>query len=305
MNNADHLLSVIMPVYNGGIHLPIALESVRKQDYPNLEIIVVDDGSTDESKDVLESFADSWPGCMQILTHPDRKRQGIAASYRLGYKRCRGEYIAFLEQDDIWSVNKISEQIKVFNAFPEVGVVFSDVYTCDEEGRVSARAFKTLINRPPSEQPFNAFWQLLWGNCVSTFSNIMVRHNQINISDIITSPGGFQDWMLLLQLSSRCKFYHCSKTKILWRQRQDSYYAKIKRIPKNTSLRKLALRNAVEKLLLERQSIHSQHTYIEYFFKSYWLLVIALVSAAERIAEFLNRRLLNGEITSFTQNSSI
>ena len=305
MNKADHLVSVIMPVFNGMTFLPASLESIRAQDYPNLEIIVVDDGSIDKSKEVLESFADSWSGCMKILTHPGRKRQGIAASYRLGLKHCRGKYIAFLEQDDVWSVNKISEQIKVFNALPEVGVVFSDVYTCNEEGRVATKAFKTLINRPPTERSFNAFWRLLWGNCVLTFSNIMVRHKLINISDIITSPGGFQDWMLLLLLSSRCKFYHCSRTKILWRQRQDSYYAKIKRMPKPKSLRKSALRNASEKLLLERQSIHSQHTYIEYFFKSYWHSVISLVSAAERMADFLNRRFFNGEITSFTQNSSI
>ena len=255
MNNVDHLVSVIMPVFNGGDLLPIALESIRKQDYPNLEIIVVDDGSTDESKEVLESFADTWSGCMKILTHPGRKREGIAASYRLGYKHCRGEYIAFLEQDDIWSVNKISEQIKVFNAFPEVGVVFSDVYTCDGEGSVSAKAFKALINRPPTEQPFNAFWQLLWGNCVSTFSNIMVRHNQITLSDIITSPGGFQDWMLLLLLSSRCKFYYCSKTRIFWRQRQDSYHAKLRQMPKYRSLRKLALRNAIELVTEENHKI--------------------------------------------------
>ena len=222
----------------------------------------------------------------------------------LWLKICHGKYVVFLEQDDIWSVNKISEQLKVFNAFPEVGVVFSDVYTCDREGSVSAKAFKTLINRPPTEQPFNAFWQLLWGNCVSTFSNIMVRHNQINLSDIITSPGGFQDWMLLLLLSSRCKFYYCSKTRIFWRQRQDSYHAKLRQMPKYRSLRKLALRNASEKLLLERQSIHSHHTYIELFYKSCLLSIISLFSTAERMADFLNRRFFSGETTSFTQNIS-
>ncbi len=284
MNNNDHLVSVIMPVFNGMTFLPASLESIMAQDYPNLEIIVVDDGSIDKSKEVLESFANSWSGCMKVLMHPGRKRQGIAASYRLGLKHCLGEYIAFLEQDDVWSVNKISEQIKVLNALPEVGVVFSDVYTFDEEGIVSAKAFKTLINRPPTERSFNAFWRLLWGNCVSTFSNIMVRHNQINLSDIITSPDGFQDWMLLLLLSSRCRFYYCSKTRTFWRQRQDSYHAKLRQMPKYRSLRKLALRNASEKLLLERQSIHSHHTYIEFFFKSCWLSIILLFSTAERMA---------------------
>ncbi len=305
MKNANHLVSVIMPVFNGRNFLPVALESVKNQDYPNLEVIVVDDGSTDGSEEVLKSFVSSWPGCIKILMHPGRKREGIAASYRLGIENCRGEYIAFLEQDDVWSVNKVSEQIKVFNAFPEVGVVLSDVYTCDEQGRVADKAFKALINRPPTERPFKAFWRLLCSNFVLTFSNTMVRHKLINISDIVASPGGFQDWMLLLLLSYRCKFYHCIRTKILWRQRQDSYYAKIKRMPKHRSIRKLALRNAIEKQLLEGQSIHSHHTYRVYFFKSYWFSVISMACAVESMTDFLNRRFFNGEITSYTQKTSI
>lgn len=290
MYKADHLVSVIMPVFNGGKFLSIALESARNQDYPNLELIVVDDGSKDKSKKVLESFVNSWLGSMKILTHPGRKRQGIAASYRLGLENCRGEYIVFLEQDDVWAVNKISEQIKVFDSFPEVGVVFSDVYLCNDEGKMVNRPFKALINRPPEERPFNAFWRLLWGNCVSTFSNTTVRRNLINMSDIITSPGGFEDWMFLILMSNRCKFYHCSRTKTFWRQRQDSYHAKLRQMPKYRSLRKLALRNAIEELLLERRSIRSHHTYIECFLKRSWFSVISLVSAAEGMADFYRHR---------------
>ncbi len=67
-----------------------------------------------------------------------------------------------------------------------------------------------------------AFRRMLWGNCVSTFSNIMVRRSLVNGStDIIMEPEGFQDWMLLL-LSRRCCFYHSSRTKTFWRRRANS-----------------------------------------------------------------------------------
>jgi len=290
MNTTNDLVSVIMPVCNGGDLFQRALESVRTQDHPNFEIIVVDDGSTGGTGRTLKSFSKSWSGDMKVLTHPFKERRGIAASYRLGLEHARGKYIAFLEHDDFWLNNKISEQIKVFDAPAEVGVVFSDVYTLDEAGTVSPKPFKPLINRPPPDQPFDAFWRLVYGNCTLTFSNIMICRDQINISDIITEPEGFQDWMLLLLLSSRCKFYHCSRTKTFWQQRQDSYHAHLKLSPTYRSLRRLALKNAIRRILQERQSRVSSGLYTGYFSEAYWHLAIYLFSAAEATADFLRNR---------------
>jgi glycosyltransferase involved in cell wall biosynthesis len=305
VNTTNPLISIIMPVFNGKAFLPAALESVMAQDYPNLEMITVDDGSTDESEKILESFAHFWSGPINILTHPARQNRGIAASYRLGLEHCHGKYVAFLEHDDFWPPNKISEQVKIFNTFNEVGVVFSDVYLCDEKGRISTKAFKPLINSPPSERPFNAFPRLVWGNCLSTFSNVMVRQDLIDIYDIINQPEGFQDWMLLLLLSRRCKFYHCTQTKTFWRQRQDSCHSKLMRAPKYTSLRKLALRNAIGKHLHEVNASDSNHLYKERYLKSYWYSIISLFTTAERVADFVNRRFFNRGITSFTRNTSV
>ncbi|MCH8982240.1 glycosyltransferase family 2 protein, partial [candidate division KSB1 bacterium] len=101
--NKNPQVSVVMPVFNGDDFLLVALESVAFQDYPNLEIIVINDGSTDKSGEVLTSFLDSKPAGTKILEHPDRRRHGIAASYQLGLQHCQGKYIAFLEHDDFWS----------------------------------------------------------------------------------------------------------------------------------------------------------------------------------------------------------
>ncbi|MEZ4706698.1 MAG: glycosyltransferase [Caldilineaceae bacterium] len=232
--SANPYVSIIMPTYNGARFLGAALESIRRQDYAYsaLELIVVDDGSTDETGEILASFQQSWLGQVALLNHPGRKNRGISESYRLAIAHAKGDLIAFLEHDDFWLDNKISEQIKIFEAYPEVGVVFSDVYPCDVHGAISAYPFRGIVNRPIADKPFDdAFWRLIWGNFILTFSNFMIRRNLFDVSDILLEPKGFQEWMLLLRMAKRCYFFHCSSTKTFWRQNEHSYHRRLGRLP--------------------------------------------------------------------------
>ncbi len=283
------MVSVIVPVFNGGRFLPIALQSVGFQDYGNLEVVGVDDGSTDKSLEILESFRESGSRPMKILTHPGGRRMGIAASYRLGLGHSEGEFIAFLEQDDAWEANRISTQIEIFETFPEVGVVFSDVHTWDEAGQVATDPFQALLNSTPKERPFRAFRRLLWGNCLSTFSNVMVRRSQLQgSSDIISEPEGFQDWMFLLQISRRCHFYHSNRSRTLWRQRPDSYHATLRREPGYRKRRKLALRAAVDKTLVDAQT--SPRSREQRLRRAYWLCLTSALNSLEGVAGFFRGR---------------
>src|SRR5262249_997277 len=253
-------------------------------------VIAIDDGSVDDSARILETCVAACEGRLKVVTHPGRQRRGIAASYRLGLEHCRGGYIAFLEQDDMWPMHKRTEKVSIFTTFPEVGVVLSEVYMCDTAGRISARSYNSLVNSPPTERPFRAFWQLLWGNCVCTFSNFMVRAHQIHPDDIIAEPAGFQDWMLLLVLSRRCQFYCCHSTQTFWRQRPESYFAQLSQLPKFRSTRKLALRQALEKLCADRAgSVYPLYTGPGA--RLYWDAVIALLSAIERTAHWVRHSL--------------
>lgn len=281
MSASHGLVSVIMPVFNGGEFLPLALQSVSTQDYTDLEIIAIDDGSVDDSRQVLETFAASCAGRLKVVTHAGRQRQGIAASYRLGLQHCRGEYIAFLEQDDVWPTHKIAAQLRVFAALPEVGVVFSDVYPCDEAGRIAVQPYQPLVNRPPTERPFCAFWRLLWGNFVCTFSNFMVRSQHIHPDDIIAEPAGFQDWMLLLLLSRRCQFYYCNTTKTFWRQRPESYFAQLSQLPTVKRTRKLALKNVLDTMLSGSTSCRVYPFYTGPWARLSWDVLIAVLSALD------------------------
>jgi glycosyltransferase involved in cell wall biosynthesis len=108
-----NLVSVIIPVYNGERYLAEALRSVADQDYEPVEIIVVDDGSTDRTADVVKSFKEA-----RYLYQPN---QGHAAAKNTGIAAARGEFVAFLDADDVWLKGKLTAQINFMIEHREVG----------------------------------------------------------------------------------------------------------------------------------------------------------------------------------------
>jgi len=112
------LVSVVIPVYNYDRYLAEAIESVLGQTYPHLEAIVVDDGSTDQSNEVAKSFAaTSVRYCHQV-------HAGIGAARNKGVELAQGDYIAFLDADDRWPLEKIERQLGAFDSDPELEMVF-------------------------------------------------------------------------------------------------------------------------------------------------------------------------------------
>jgi glycosyltransferase involved in cell wall biosynthesis len=111
------LVSVIIPVYNCEKYLAAAIESVLTQTYQNTEIIVVDDGSTDNSAEVAKSFGSS----VRYYFHHNR---GLGVTRNRGMELIKGDFFAFLDADDIWLENKLIHQLEVFQNNPEVDLVF-------------------------------------------------------------------------------------------------------------------------------------------------------------------------------------
>ncbi len=113
------LVSVIIPVYNAAPYLAEAVESVWRQDYRPLEIIVVDDGSTDGSRDLAARL----PG-VQLYT---QERKGAGSARNAGVKLANGSLLAFLDADDIWMSNKLSVQVEILESRPDVDIVFGHI----------------------------------------------------------------------------------------------------------------------------------------------------------------------------------
>ena len=124
-------VSVIIPAYNGDRYIAAAIDSVLAQTYSGYEIIVVDDGSTDKTSEVVKQYGDR-------VNYLSQTNQGVAASRNLGLAAARGEYIAFLDQDDIFLPHKLATQIALLDRDSTLGIVNSGWQIVDERGEVKA-----------------------------------------------------------------------------------------------------------------------------------------------------------------------
>jgi glycosyltransferase involved in cell wall biosynthesis len=109
------LLSVIVPVYNGERFLHAALQSIFEQDYYPFEVIVVNDGSTDNTAAIVKSFPN--------VIHVSQEHHGVAAARNNGIAESRGEIIAFLDSDDFWPCDRLTITVRYLDQHPEVGYV--------------------------------------------------------------------------------------------------------------------------------------------------------------------------------------
>lgn len=162
--SADHpekpgLVSVVVIFLNEERYLREAVESVLAQDYPHWELLLVDDGSTDGSAEIARSFAAS-DARVRYLAHPGRENRGMSASRNLGLSEARGEYVAFLDADDIYLPQRLSRPVEILESCPSVAMCASGYFRCftDDRGAmdlgavVSARPFFTagdLVWEPP------------------------------------------------------------------------------------------------------------------------------------------------------------
>ena len=130
MTEKPPTVSVIIPTFNRAHLLGRAIQSVLDQTYRDFELIIVDDASTDNTREVLKSFKDE-----RIIYIKHDKNWGAAVARNIGIREARGEYIAFQDSDDEWLPEKLEKQIKVFeSALPAVGVVYTDMLRIDENG---------------------------------------------------------------------------------------------------------------------------------------------------------------------------
>ncbi|MDD3375259.1 MAG: glycosyltransferase family 2 protein [Candidatus Omnitrophica bacterium] len=120
--NEKELISVIVPAYNRAEMLTRAIKSVLAQDYINFEIIVVDDASTEDIKQAVESFKDE-----RILYFRQQENRGAAAARNIGMRKARGEYLAFLDSDDEFVPNRLSRLLEVFRSLEQKpGMIFTN-----------------------------------------------------------------------------------------------------------------------------------------------------------------------------------
>ncbi|OQY28177.1 MAG: glycosyl transferase [Candidatus Cloacimonetes bacterium 4572_55] len=187
-------VSVIIPTYNRVVMLQEAITSVLEQTYTDFELIVVDDGSTDETQEVLRQYADR----LIYLRHDEN--QGVSAARNRGIRSARGEWIAFLDSDDLWRPEKLEIQIAFFDKTP-------DAHICQTEEiwvRRGKRVNPKKIHRKYSGDVFRHCLPL----CIVSPSAVMIRRkllDEVRLFD--ESLPACEDYDLWLRISKKYPIY--------------------------------------------------------------------------------------------------
>ena len=172
MSAALPLVSVVIPTYNRAAVIGASLESVFRQDYPNIEIIVVDDGSKDDTEHVME------PYIAKGVRYYRQENRGAPTARNAGVERAEGELIAFLDSDDAWEPNKISAQVRrMGESFPDVALIYTGMRKVDQNGAL-------LGYKTPSKRGA-IYLDLLRDNVVGSTSTALVK------ASVVREVGGF------------------------------------------------------------------------------------------------------------------
>ena len=196
-----------MPVYNGEKHLTEAIDSVLNQTFTNFEFIIINDGSTDNSKNIIDAYDD------KRITHIEQENNGLAKTLNIGASYCNGEFIARMDQDDICKLNRFSIQYSFLKKYKDISVVSSAVSYINEKGCYLGRSF-------PYTWPFLIRNKLLNDGCVINHPAVMMRRNDFEdagrYSEVI--DGRFTDYHLWVKLIKRgYKIKNISKVLLKYR----------------------------------------------------------------------------------------
>jgi len=174
-------ISIIIPTYNYAQYICEAIESVLNQTYKDFEIIVVDDGSTDNTKEVIKPY-------LNKIKYIYQQNSGPSSARNRGIKEAKGEYIAFLDADDIWLAQKLELQIKFMEKEKEVGLIFSDMILFNEKGIIKNSFLKEkLFFNKLSIKPLSSTEKVIYDNVF----NALLQENFIPTNTVIVKKECF------------------------------------------------------------------------------------------------------------------
>ncbi|MFT6069520.1 MAG: glycosyltransferase involved in cell wall biosynthesis [Bacteriovoracaceae bacterium] len=205
MINNEPLVSVVMPVYNAEKYLGSAIESILNQSYKNLEIIIVDDASTDNSLSIIESFKDP-----RIKIFKNKSNLKIVKSLNLGISKASGKFVARMDADDISHEDRVKKQVRFLQDNEEIDILGTNIWIIDENSQSQGK----LLEYPTSPEVNKL---LLAKYCVLAHPTVMFRKKIIEENAELYSADFpcAEDYELWLRLSKKYKISNL-KEFLLW-----------------------------------------------------------------------------------------
>ncbi len=290
-------VSVVIPAYNAMTYLPQTIANVLEQTYTDFEVLIVNDGSTDNVVEWVAQISDSRVWLIS------QENQGLAKTRNTGIRKSQGEYLAFLDADDLWESTKLAKQVEILDNHPEVGLVYSWVTYLNQHGKSTGR---TVCYQAEG----NVWSELVTKNLIECGSVPMVRRACLEavglFDEQLSCLNVGEDWDMWLRIAARYPFKVIKEPLVFYRQLTGSasknyelvaksFRAVIEKAFANASLELLPLRNKSygnAYLTLGWKAIQSQakdyqqasyyrlqalkHNPWLFFAKEYWRLSMAI-----------------------------
>ena len=198
-------VSIIIPVYNGEKYIREAVDSALNQTYKDFEIIVIDDGSKDNTPNILENYDNK-------IRWKSQKNKGQAFAINEGINMAKGKYIAYLDADDVCLPERFENQVKYLDEHSNVGLVYSDRYQINENG---------IIQRVIKSQPHDNF-VLLQNNYIPRSAVMHKREclNEVGLFD--ESITGDDDWDMWIRISEKFEMGYIGKPLVKYRVHKEN-----------------------------------------------------------------------------------
>jgi glycosyltransferase involved in cell wall biosynthesis len=228
-------ISVVIPAYNAMTYLPKTLESVLTQTFTDFEVLIINDGSSDT---ILNWSASVTDPRVKLISQDN---QGLSGARNTGIAQAKGEYIAFLDADDLWKPTKLEKQVRYFEDNPDVGLVHNWTILIDETDKPTGEQWNPHLEG-------NVWEQIIVINSVSSGAAIVRRCCFETVGVFARDLSGTADWDMWIRIAYRYPFAVVKEPLTLYRQHSQNMSKNCKHMVANA---RIVIERAFESVPLE------------------------------------------------------
>lgn len=217
--------TIITASYNYAQYIGETIQSVLSQTYKDWELLIVEDGSTDNSVEVISSYVQKDPR-IKLLQHENNVNKGLKETLLLGLKTAQTDWVVFLESDDTITPDYLEKKAAVISQYPDVGLVFNDVCLFGDEEKIKdyTKHFKMMKEiLSPKTYPCNLLKYFAKKNIIPTFSCVAIKKNLFDNIDLESPLPALLDYYLWVQIAQQNDFYYIDEKLTNWRIHHKSY----------------------------------------------------------------------------------
>lgn len=246
-------ISVIIPVYNGQRTIRETIESVLNQTFADFELIVIDDGSQDGTLAIVNSINDSR---IKIFSYPNA---GVSVSRNRGIDKTQGEFISFLDADDLWTKDKLEAQLKALQENPQAALAYSWTNWIDEFGQFLRPGGHITVNG-------KAYDKLLVRDFIESGSNPLIRQEALDkVGGFDSSITHGEDWEMWLRIATCYEFVAVPSAQILYRVYPESVSFDIRKMAEGSlQVIERVFAEKPELAYLKRETLASRYKYLTF-----------------------------------------